>query len=267
MSDRKKIYISADIEGTAGAFLWEDGRKGTEEYRRQCQIMGGEVLSIVRALNEKYDSCEILIKDAHATGGNLNIADFPDNCRIIRGWDESPIGMMQGIDESFDFAVLAGYHSGAGSGGAPLAHTLNSRRYDRMELNGKVISEFVISYYTALMYGVPVAIVSGDAALAKEVKEYDARILTVAVQEGRGNSVTAMTPAKVRRCLEEAVREAKELSCTGGLPREWHLAVRYYSHGEAKKSSFYPGCVLTDPKTVEFRTGDFYEILRALMFI
>ena len=45
-----------------GAFLWEAGRKGTEEYNRQCRIMTEEVLSVVESLNEKYKSCEIMIK-------------------------------------------------------------------------------------------------------------------------------------------------------------------------------------------------------------
>lgn len=52
--NKKRIFISADIEGTAGAFLWEAGRKGTEEYNRQCRIMTEEVLSVVESLNEKY---------------------------------------------------------------------------------------------------------------------------------------------------------------------------------------------------------------------
>lgn len=44
--------------------MWEAGRKGTEEYNRQCRIMTEEVLAVVESLNEKYESCEIMIKGA-----------------------------------------------------------------------------------------------------------------------------------------------------------------------------------------------------------
>ena len=47
----KKIFISADIEGTTGACTWEDARKGTKEYERQSKIMTEEVLSVVEGIN------------------------------------------------------------------------------------------------------------------------------------------------------------------------------------------------------------------------
>lgn len=208
--NKKRIFISADIEGTAGAFLWEAGRKGTEEYNRQCRIMTEEVLAVVESLNEKYESCEIMIKDAHATGNNLDITAFPENCSIISGWDDGPYGMMQELDDSYDFAVLIGYHSGAGTGGAPLAHTLNSRKYSSVELNGVKISEFVLSYYTALMTGVPIALVSGDYALCQEIEVYDQSIYTVAVQEGRGGSVITRSPVYSGKIVNGALKYIKD---------------------------------------------------------
>lgn len=267
MNNKKRIYISADIEGTAGAFLWEAGRKGTEEYNRQCRIMTEEVLAVVEALNEKYESCEIMIKDAHASGNNLDITVFPENCSIISGWDDGPYCMMQELDDSYDFAVLIGYHSGAGTGGAPLAHTLNSRKYSSVELNGVKISEFVLSYYTALMTGVPIALVSGDHALCQEVEAYDKSIYTVAVQEGRGGSVITRSPKSVQSLLKKAVSELRKPSCHGKMPEVFHLKIVYYSHSEAVRNSYYPGFECTAPKTIEYTTNDFYEILRAFVFI
>ena len=265
--NKKRIFISADIEGTAGAFLWEAGRKGTEEYNRQCRIMTEEVLAVVESLNEKYESCEIMIKDAHATGNNLDITAIPENCSIISGWDDGPYGMMQELDDSYDFAVLIGYHSGAGTGGAPLAHTLNSRKYSSVELNGVKISEFVLSYYTALMTGVPIALVSGDYALCQEIEVYDQSIYTVAVQEGRGGSVITRSPEKVKSLLRETVIGMSEPFLRGEMPDEFHLKIVYYSHSDAVRNSYYPECICTAPKTIEYTTNDFYEILRAFVFI
>lgn len=269
MNNRKQIFISADIEGTAGAFCWEAGRKGTEEYRRQCEIMTEEVLTVVRALNQKYASCEIVIRDAHATGDNLDFTRFPANCKIIRGWNGDPFCMMHGLEPSFDFAILLGYHSCAGTGGSPLAHTLNSRKYDVLKLNGEILSEFALSYYTAVMCGVPVALVSGDAAMCREIREYDPDIRTVEAQVGIGDAVVACAPEYVRELLAEAVMAIGESDHGNArtLPDEFQLDVRYFSHGEAERNSYYPGCEQIDAKTVRFVTDDFYEVLRALMFI
>lgn len=189
MSKKIKIYISADIEGTTGACLWDSGRKGTEEYCKQSQIMTKEVLAVVSAINNFYAECEIWIKDAHATGCNLDVTAFPENCIIIRGWDEGPLCMMQGLDESFSKVFLLGYHSEAGSDGSPLAHTLNSKRYSEIRLNGERMSEFLLNYGTSIMFGVPVVLVSGDEHLCNTIKNINPHIKTISSQIGYGGSV------------------------------------------------------------------------------
>lgn len=265
----KKIFISADIEGTTGACTWEDARKGTTEYARQSKIMTEEVLAVVDGLNGRWKDCEIVIKDAHASGTNLDITRFPENCKVISGWDESPMCMMQGLDRGFDYSVLLGYHSAAGTDGSPLAHTFDSRKYARIELNGELVSEFLASYYTSLYFGVPVVLVSGDRRICADAQEMDRQIMTVAAQEGRGDSVIANAPCRTRELLTQAVCKIheKETYRLKRLPEKFHVKIAYSRHQDAAKSSYYPGCRQTGIGMVEFETDDFYEVMRLFVFV
>lgn len=265
----KKIFISADIEGTTGACAWEDARKGTREYERQSKIMTEEVLSVVEGFNSRWTDCEIIIKDAHATGTNLDITRFPKNCKLISGWDESPMCMMQGLDSDCDYSVLLGYHSAAGTDGAPLAHTFNPQKYARIELNGAIMSEFLVSYYTSLYFGVPVVLLSGDERICTDAMETDGQILTVAAQKGRGGSVTSILLCRTKELLMSAVGEIreKEIYRLKEIPERFHVKITYSKHQDALKSSYYPGCRKTGGRTVEFETGDYYEVLRLFVFV
>ncbi len=97
---------------------------------------------------------EILVKDAHLHGRNLDPAALRAPARLHRGWSGHPYAMMDGLDESFAAAILIGYHAPAGSTGNPLAHTL-SLNLQRLRINGELASEFTVSGLTAAWLGVP----------------------------------------------------------------------------------------------------------------
>lgn len=265
----KKIFISTDIEGTAGACTWECGKKGTWEYQQQCEVLKRELLALVDGINQTGKDYKITIKDAHSTGWNYDILDFPENCEIIRGWDDGLFCMMQGLDETFDAAVLLGYHSCAGTAASPLAHTFHSRRYQRIVLNGELLSEFLISYYISALYNVPVIMLSGDKGICEEAVRYDSSIMTVIVQEGKGGSVVSISEKRAEQMLNIGIREAlknqERKKCI--LPAHFVMDLTYFSHTEANKYAYYPGCVRMDANTVRYETDDFRELLRALLFL
>lgn len=265
----KKIFISADIEGTTGACVWEAARKGTPEYVRQCQIMTEEIVAVAETINNKWSDCEIVIKDAHASGTNIDITRLPENCRCILGWDESPMCMMQGLNREFDYSILLGYHSAAGTNGSPLAHTFDSGKYNRIELNGEIMSEFLISYYTSIFYGVPVVLLSGDEAICGNAKKTDDQILTVISQSGRGDSVAANSLNQTKKLLKQSTERIlnKENYVLKKLPEYFKVRISYYNHSNALKYSYYPGCRQLDEKTIGFETDNLYEVLRLFVFV
>lgn len=144
-----KIFISADIEGVATTTLWPETEKGSEDYRLHAQQMTMEVIAACEAASEAGAS-EIVVRDAHEDGNNLDIWKLPENVTLIRGWSGHPYSMVYGIDPSFDAAIFIGYHSAASSEGNPLSHT-ESLNPLSVKLNGALASEFLLySYATAL---------------------------------------------------------------------------------------------------------------------
>ena len=62
----------------------------------------------------------ILVKDAHASGTNLDIRQLPRCVELIRSGCGHPYTMAYGVDQGFDAAMFIGYHSAAGRNGSPL---------------------------------------------------------------------------------------------------------------------------------------------------
>lgn len=144
-----KIFISADIEGVATTTLWPETEKGSEDYRQHAQQMTMEVIAACEAASEAGAS-EIVVRDAHEDGNNLDIWKLPENVTLIRGWSGHPYSMVYGIDPSFDAAIFIGYHSAASSGGNPLSHT-ESLNPLSVKLNGTLASEFLLYSYAAAL--------------------------------------------------------------------------------------------------------------------
>lgn len=264
-----KVFISADIEGVAGITDWSEARKGTEEYKYFVEQMTKEVKAACKGAN-KAGAKEIWIKDAHGSGRNINPSKLPENIKMIRGWSGHPFGMVEGLDETFDGVIYIGYHSWGGSNYNPLAHTINSSIVDNIKINGEYVSEFLLSSYAAAYVGVPIIFISGDKGICEHAKAVNENIKTVAVSEGVGNSSISIHPDLAIDLIKDGVEEAlkEELSEKKiFLPEEFNLEITYKSQGKAYEVSFYPGAELIEPNKVRFYSKDYFEILRARMFL
>lgn len=262
-----KFYITSDIEGTNGIVSWAEAEMDSEYYHAYARRMTEEVASVCGGINQAAPGCEILVKDAHNNARNIDHDLLPENVSLNRGWSGHPYKMMNLLDESYDGVMMTGYHSGGGYGGHPLAHTM-SMRTPTLYFNGRLGSEFLMNYYTALYLGVPVIMVSGDEGLCRHVKEVDPQIVTCVTSRGLGGSVTSEHPAVSRRKLMAAAEEAVRGmgSVVQKLPEHFKIEMRYREHPEAYKSSFYPGCYLVDDHTIGYETDDYFEFLRMYTF-
>jgi D-amino peptidase len=165
---------------------------------------------------------EIWIKDTHGVGRNLSFDNLPENVNLVKAFNGHPFGMMQELDNSFAAAIMVGYHSMAGSGGNPLAHTLDDEEIEWIKINDKCASEFLLNAYTASYVGVPVICVSGDEALCEHVKQINGNIRTISVGKGVGSSIISIHPKVVCKKLKEEVALALKgnmKSCMIELPR------------------------------------------------
>lgn len=267
-----KLFISADIEGTAGITMWDETENGHARYSYFAAQMTKEVASAIEgAAQAGYTST---VKDAHDSACNLDPAGLPRSARLIRGWCRDLWCMMGGLDrEPYDAVAFTGYHSDAMSNGNPLSHTMETA-VQKVCINGERASEFTINAYMAAYLGIPIVFLSGDEALCEAAKQLVPGIRTVASKTGMGSAVMSRHPDVVCDDIRDTMRQAlaaladpeARAACLLTLPESFELSIEYKDWNTAHRLSFYPGARLVDAKTIAFTTKDYYEAMRFMHF-
>ncbi|MCI8401969.1 MAG: hypothetical protein HFI38_07800 [Lachnospiraceae bacterium] len=269
-----RLFVSADIEGTAGIVNWKE----TEPGDRYAYFAGQMTKEVTAACEGALDggASEILVRDAHDSARNLDPSAMPRRVRILRGWTGGPAGMMDGLDESFQAAAMTGYHTCAGSDGNPLAHTMNLG-VEKVTLNGMPCSEFTLNAMYAASLKIPVIFISGDEMICEMAKELCPAITTVATSRGIGGGSVGLHPEEAKERIKDGMTEAvsrlysqrragEPSGCLIPAPKHFCLCVEYREHKKAYTSSFYPGAVKTGPKTVMYEANDYMDVLKFVMF-
>ncbi len=258
-----KIFISADIEGITGVSHWDET---TLESKFQAQ-MTKEVSAACNAAIEA-GATEIVLKDAHATARNIDPSALPEEVKIIRGWSKGPLSMMEGIDESFDYAMYIGYHSAAFVEGNPLSHTFSNSKFQYIKLNNEYASEFDFNSLIADYFKVPSIFVSGDKNLCQKAeKEYEG-IRAVAVSEGIGDASMSINPNLAINKISEGVKAAvKKGNKIRPLKDSYTIEFQFKEARDAYRAKYYPKAVQLDTKTISYTTDDVMDLLIAFMFM
>lgn len=263
-----KVFISADIEGVAGITAPDEANPEHRDTRYFQEQMTLEVKAACEGA-VAAGAKEILVKDAHWTGRNVNPRALPREAKILRGWTGHPFSMMAELDQTFAASLMVGYHARAGSAGNPLAHTMSGRVVAMMRINEQPASEFLLNTLTSTMVGVPVVFLSGDEALCAEVKAYNSHIATVAALKGIGQGTISPHPDLVVQAIREGVEAAlrkDQKKAMRPLPERFSVELDYKQPREAYGKSFYPGAKLVGDFTVRYESRDYFDILRMIQF-
>lgn len=263
-----KIFISADIEGTAGISGREEAGEGDVGFwygyfRKQ---MTAEVAAACKgALAAGAD--DVLVRDAHYTARNIDPSGLPKGVRLARGWSNDPWCMVSGAEGS-DALMMTGYHAPSYSPASPLSHTMTDDMND-IFINGRKASEFLIHSYAAGYLGVPIVFLSGDAGICEEAREFLPGITTVATGEGVGDCMVGMHPQDAEEAIAAGAKKALSGpldACRVVLPGHFEVVVSYKAHQKARHNSFYPGARLAGERSVAFETEDYFEVMRFFHF-
>ncbi|MBI4408645.1 MAG: M55 family metallopeptidase [Gemmatimonadetes bacterium] len=202
-----KVYISADMEGVAGAVTPEQLGPTGFEYQRFREFMTGEVLAAIAGAREA-GATEIVISDSHGNGQNLLLEKLPADVTVIRSWPR-PLMMMQGIDSTFAAAIFIGYHAATTSPTGVRAHTMSSARLAAVELNGIAMPEAGINAAIAGHFGVPVVLISGDDVTVAEAKGLLGDVEGAVVKRALSfHSAATLTPEAAQALIRERTRAA-----------------------------------------------------------
>lgn len=265
-----RIYISADIEGTCGIAHWDEteiGKPGYDSFRRQ---MTAEVRAACEGA-QAGGSDGVYIKDAHDSARNLIPGELPEGIQLFRGWGSDLHSMVSGLDASFSGVIFTGYHSSSNTDASPLAHTMNLGNTS-VRINGIQASEMVINAFAAAYYDVPLLMVTGDLGVCEQAKRLNPNIVTVPVQQGRGNGTVSIHPAEavrhIRAAAEQAVRDglAHPEKYRIDLPNKFDVEIEYRLHQNARRAGFYPGAKQVGPRTVRYSSDAYYDVLRFFLF-
>jgi D-amino peptidase len=261
------VYISVDMEGVAGV-VHEDQTDPVDprhaaEYNRFRRLMTAEANAAVEgALAAGAE--RVLVNDSHWLMMNLLAEELHPAAELLSGGPKAR-SMVEGIDGGFDAALFVGYHARAGVGHAIIDHTYTSRVHEA-RLNGRPAGELAINAALAGTYGVPVALVSGDQALAAEAREtLGPSVETVIVKHAVGRfAARSVAPSVACRLIREGVIAALgRPHAPLRLPAPIHLEVDFALTQMADMAELVPGSVRTAGRTVAFTHDDYREVFRA----
>ena len=259
-----KIFISVDMEGIGGIGTPKMTSSNGKDYATSRQLMTDEINTIVETIYE-FGDADILVNDSHGDMQNLLHLQLDPRVTYLQS-NIKPLGMVQGLDSSFDAAIFIGYHAKAGNLGGFLAHT-GSGSVKGLWINGLEVGEGGLNAHYAGAMGVPVILASGDDKFSEEfTKIVDTR--TVITKTAVGSSaaklihpskVNAMLKAKTIEALKN-IKSAKPLSVTNPV------TVRFKSSTTTRADVVMsiPGMKRIDGTTVEYKAKNMDEAYRLI---
>ncbi len=260
-----KVFISVDIEGIAGVVHWDETRGEGEEFQRARRWMTGEANAAVRgAFAGGAD--EVVVNDSHGQQRNLLAEELDPRARLVRG-RLKPMMMMEGITPGTDAIFLVGYHARAGTGQAILNHTFSGKSIYQLSLNGRVVGEVGYNAALAGSLGSPVALVSGDDVLSREVDLLLPWAERVVVKRGVSSWAAENLSPQIscERIYQGAARALAGLSEMQlyQLPGPINMEITFQRPILADLAAWVPTARRVDGTTVAFAAENMMEINRA----
>jgi D-amino peptidase len=262
-----RLFVSVDLEGIGGVGTGAMTSASGKDYATARRLVTDEVGVVVAAILARAPDAEILINDSHGDHQNVLHTELDPRVEYIQG-SIKPLGMVQGLDDTFDGAVFLGYHAKAGDPDGVLAHT-GSGSVKGLWLNGVEVGEGGMNAAFAGSVGVPVILASGDASATRELADLlDTETVTVKTAE-TPESARLLHPERVHTLLTEGVRRALDRLDRGGF-EPWDpgtpvtVRMRFASTAHVEILQSIPGMSKVDGFTVEYTADDADEAYRLI---
>jgi D-amino peptidase len=257
-----KIFLSSDMEGTAGVVDWEQCVGDGPQAAAGRRLLLDEVNAAIEG-TLAGGATEIVVNDSHSTMRNLPPEALAGEASYISG-SHKPLYMMQGLDGSFDAVLFISYH---GSVGAPagLSHTYSPRVVIEARLDGVVTGEAGINALVAAHYGVPVVLVTGDRCACEETAALIPGIHAAVVKEPVSRTAAhSLHPSRacalIRETAEKAVAGAAAAQPPPLASATLEVSVRTTDIAEA--ASWVRGVDRAGPRELRIRGRDALETYR-----
>jgi len=259
-----KILIATDMEGITGVTNWDQVDPNHAEYPRFRRLMTGDVNAAIRGACEA-GADEILVTDGHDRGTNILLEELDQRAHLICG-DNTPLAMIQGVDQGVDGVILVGYHARAGSQNGILDHTWSSRRVANLWLNDILVGEYGLNAAVAGHFNVPILMLTGDQTACAQASELLGNIETVVVKTAISRMAAECLPPQI---TGEQIQIAASLAVTrlkaGNAPKPFivdapvTVTIDFNTSDQADQAALFPGSKRLDGRRLTVTARDMLE--------
>ncbi|GAB2580214.1 M55 family metallopeptidase [Microlunatus antarcticus] len=264
-----KVFLSSDMEGTAGVVDWSQCLAPQPEYQYYRGLLQDEVNAAIDGAMSA-GATEFLVNDSHSSMQNLRPDALHGRARYLSG-RHKPMYMMQGLDASFDAVFFVSYHGSMASEASTLSHTYNPRAIARVLLNGIEVGESGINSLVALGHGVPVVLITGDDTTAEEAARITPGVVPAVVK----HSVTrfaaeSLHPEEAKELIHDAAGRAIAGLGDAQVPAitlPATLEVLFLNGDFAEMATWVQGVTRVDTRTVTFSDEDPIRLFRTFITV
>jgi D-amino peptidase len=264
-----KILISADMEGATGIVRWPQVEYSDKEYAFGRKMQLHDVRAVVSgALDAGAD--EILINDSHDRMINLDASELGFDSRVhLLSGSPKRFSMVEGF-RSADAAFFVGYHAKAGTPRAILDHTMSEQTVHSAFLNDMEVGETGLNAAVCAQRKIPLALVTGDAAVCAEAGELmgDA-LVTASVKEAYGRmAADCLLPEESWDLLSDAAMRAVERVRAGTAPTmnigdgRFDLRMTFHNSAQCDRAAIVPGAERQGGLSVRVTGQDMTTMMR-----
>jgi D-amino peptidase len=265
-----RIFVSVDLEGIGGIGTGAMTSTNGKDYATSRRLVTAEVNTVVGEIFAHDPGAEILVNDSHGDHQNVLHTELDPRVIYIQGAIK-PLGMVQGLDATFDGVIFLGYHAKAGDPDGFLAHT-GTGSVKGLWLNGVEVGEGGMNAAFAGGHGVPVILAAGDSAAAAELGALlKTETVTTKTAETPA-SARLIHPERVHALLREGVRRSLARLQAGdyspfdlGTPVRIRMRFASTTHVDILQS--IPGMSKVDGFTVAYTAEDADEAYRLIRFM
>jgi D-amino peptidase len=208
----RRVFVSVDMEGIGGIGTAALTTATGKDYALGRRLMTDEVNAVVAAVL-RAGPAQVLVNDSHGDMQNLLHTELDPRVQYVQG-SVKPLGMVEGLDASYDAAIFVGYHARAGTANGFLAHT-GTGAVKGLWLNDVEVGEGELNAAYAGSLGVPVLMASGDSAFVAQFAA-SAGALRASAPATVVTKV-AVTPQSARLLHPQAVRDSLAAAVARGL--------------------------------------------------
>ncbi|MGW4568051.1 M55 family metallopeptidase [Streptomyces sp. NPDC004561] len=264
-----KVFVSSDMEGTAGVVDWAQCRPPSPEYGHYRELLEQEVNAAIEGA-AAAGAREFLVNDSHSAMANLRPDRLAHRARYLSG-RHKPLYMMQGLDASFDAVFFVSYHGSMSGAPATLSHTYNPRAIAEVRLNGMPTGEAGINALVALGHGVPIVLITGDDVTAEQAGPFCPGIRAAVVKTSVSRfAADSLHPEQAREVIRQTAEAAVRQLPDARLPEitlPATLTVRFRNADLTEMATWINGVTREDDLTVRLRDDDPIHLYRTFVTV